>query len=181
MPETVLKILQRTKARRAPANQPGANAGLIDSAEWIAGKPCLSFFAKTGIRRQELIDLDLKDLYIESRYAVLKPHAKRSNRVVFFDQECAQILEAWLSWRQEHKIKSKTLFVGVQGSRISRDAVYETTTEHAQRLGFHNSKSRLHEKFTPHCFRHWFTTWLRRSGCLVQLYKNSGVIPGRKP
>jgi len=32
-------------------------------------------------------------------------------------------------------------------------------------LGFHNSKGLLNEKFTPHCFRHWFTTWLRRAGC----------------
>ncbi|WP_269851035.1 tyrosine-type recombinase/integrase [Methanosarcina horonobensis] len=23
----------------------------------------------------------------------------------------------------------------------------------------------MNEKFTPHCFRHFFTTWLRRSGC----------------
>ncbi|WP_269851034.1 site-specific integrase [Methanosarcina horonobensis] len=69
-------------------------------------------FAKTGIRRQELIDLDLKDLYLENRYAILKPHAKRSNRVVFFDNECAQVLEAWLSWRQENKIRNKALFLG---------------------------------------------------------------------
>ncbi|MDQ1252567.1 MAG: integrase/recombinase XerD, partial [Euryarchaeota archaeon] len=58
---------------------------LIDSAEWIGFKVMFIFFAKTGIRRQELIDLDLKDLYLSNRYAMLKPHAKRSNRIVFFD------------------------------------------------------------------------------------------------
>lgn len=138
---------------------------LIDSAEWIGHKAIFIFFAKTGIRRQELIDLDVQDLYLSRRYAILKPHAKRSNRIVFFDNECAQVLESWLKWRHNHKVKINALFIGVQGGRVSRDAVYEATTEHAQRLGFHNPKGKLNEKFTPHCFRHFFTTWLRRSGC----------------
>jgi integrase/recombinase XerD len=138
---------------------------LIDSAEWICQKAMFIFFAKTGIRRQELIDLDVQDLYVSKRYAVLKPHAKRSNRVVFFDDECSQVLEAWLEWRKAHKVKTKALFIGIKGGRISRDTVYEATTEHAQKLGFHNTEGLLNEKFTPHCFRHWFTTWLRRAGC----------------
>jgi integrase/recombinase XerD len=138
---------------------------LIDSAEWIGFKAMFIFFAKTGIRRQELIDLDLQDLYLSKGYAVLKPHAKRSNRIVFFDEECAQVLESWLSWRKTHKLRNKALFLGVKGSRISRDAVYDATTQHARKLGFHNPEGKLNEKFTPHCFRHFFTTWLRRAGC----------------
>lgn len=140
---------------------------LTDSAEWIGFKDMFIFFAKTGIRRQELIDLDLQDLYLSKRYAILKPHAKRSNRIVFFDDECAQVLESWITWRQKQrpKIREKALFLGVKGARISRDAVYDATTQHARRLGFHNPKGKLNEKFTPHCFRHFFTTWLRRSGC----------------
>lgn len=138
---------------------------LIDSAEWIGHKVIFIFFAKTGIRRQELIDLDIQDLYLSKGYALLKPHAKRSNRIVFIDDECSQVLEQYLNWRKDNRIKTKALFIGVQGSRISRDAVYDATTEHAQRLGFHNPKGKLNEKFTPHCFRHFFTTWMRRSGC----------------
>ncbi len=140
---------------------------LINSAEWIGFKAMFLFFAKTGIRRQELIDLDLQDLFLSKNYAVLKHHAKRSNRIVFFDNECSQVLEAWLTWRQNQrpKIRDKALFLGPMGSRISRDAVYDSTTQHAQHLGFHNPKGNLNEKFTPHCFRHFFTTWLRRAGC----------------
>lgn len=100
---------------------------LIDSAEWIGWKAMFIFLAKTGIRRQELIDLDLKDLFLSKRYAILKPHAKRSNRMVFFDDECAIILERYLVWRQTNKIKDKALFVGIQGSRINRDSIYDAT------------------------------------------------------
>jgi integrase/recombinase XerD len=138
---------------------------LIDSADCICTKAMFVFFAKTGVRRQELIDLDIQDMYIKRNYAVLKPHAKRSNKIVFFDEECVQILEKWLKWRHNHGIKRDALFLGIQGSRISRDAVYDITTEHAQRLGFHNPEGLLNEKFTPHCFRHFFTTWMRRAGC----------------
>ena len=32
-------------------------------------------------------------------------------------------------------------------------------------MGFHNPDSqRLEDHFGPHCFRHWFTTWLLRNG-----------------
>ncbi|AKB51752.1 Site-specific recombinase [Methanosarcina barkeri str. Wiesmoor] len=140
---------------------------LIDSTEWIGFKAMFIFFAKTGIRRQELIDLDLQDLYLSKNYAILKPHAKRSNRIVFFDNECSQVLQEWITWRQNKrpKVHSKALFLGVKGDRINRDTVYDATTQHAERLGFHNPQGKLNEKFTPHCFRHFFTTWMRRSGC----------------
>jgi integrase/recombinase XerD len=37
--------------------------------------------------------------------------------------------------------------------------------KYAKRLGFHNPESpRLEDHFGPHCFRHWFTTWLLRNG-----------------
>jgi integrase/recombinase XerD len=52
-----------------------------------------------------------------------------------------------------------------KGDRINRDTLYGITTRHAQKLGFHNPKGRLNEKITPHCFRHFFTTWMRRAGC----------------
>lgn len=35
---------------------------------------------------------------------------------------------------------------------------------YAEKLGLHDPKGRLDQKFGPHCCRHWFTTWLRRSG-----------------
>lgn len=140
---------------------------LIDSADWIGYKAIFVFFAKTGIRRQELIDLDLQDLYLEKNYAILKPHAKRSNRIVFFDAECSRILEDWITWRQNQrpKIRSKALFLGVQVFRINRDTIYDATTQRAERLGFHNPYGNLNEKFTPHCFWHFFTTWMQRAGC----------------
>lgn len=138
---------------------------LIDSASDIQIKAIFVLFAKTGIRRQELIDLNLRDFNFESNLFRLKPHAKRSNRVLFFDDECKAILLKWVKWRYNHHLKKPYFFIGVQGGRISSDRVYDLTIEHASRLGLHDPKGSASEKFTPHCFRHFFTTWLRRSGC----------------
>jgi len=35
---------------------------------------------------------------------------------------------------------------------------------YAQEIGLHDPEGHLDEKFGPHCCRHWYTTWLRRSG-----------------
>ncbi|WP_440944929.1 tyrosine-type recombinase/integrase [Methanosarcina sp. T3] len=139
---------------------------LINSAEDLQTKTMFLIFAKTGIRRQELIDLDRSDVYPKKNMIILKNHHfKRSNRTVFYDDECGYYLEKWIKWRYNHKTKTPALFTGLQDARISRDRVYDLTTGHAQQLGFHDPEGQLSEKFTPHCFRHWFTTWMRRSGC----------------
>ncbi|AKB79105.1 Site-specific recombinase [Methanosarcina horonobensis HB-1 = JCM 15518] len=139
---------------------------LINSAEDLQTKTIFLIFAKTGIRRQELIDLDRSDVYSKQNMIILKNHHfKRSNRTVFYDNECSFYLDRYIKWRYNHRINKPALFLGVQGSRISRDTVYNITTEHAEKLGFHDPTGRLEEKFTPHCFRHFFTTWMIRSGC----------------
>jgi len=140
---------------------------LVDAPSWIGYKAMFLFFAKTGIRRQELIDLDREDLNLAKNYVILKPHPKRTNRTVFFDEECKQVLKQYLKWKHNHEIKNPALFVGKQGRRITKDTIYEVTIEYAKKCGFHNPdpEGPLCERFTPHCFRHFFTTWLRRSGC----------------
>ena len=43
--------------------------------------------------------------------------------------------------------------------------MYNTIRKWADRYGLYDGKSkRLEERFSVHCFRHWFTTWLLRNG-----------------
>ena len=48
--------------------------------------------------------------------------------------------------------------------RITYHIVRYTVNKHAIRLGLHDTSAGLEQRFGPHCFRHWFTTHLRRSG-----------------
>jgi len=96
----------------------------------------------------------------------LKPHPKRSNYLVFFDDECARILRRWIKTREGYAInlRCKAPFVNERGGRLKRHGVYHAVTKHAERIGLHDSKSkRMEDHFTPHCCRHWFTTHLRRN------------------
>jgi integrase/recombinase XerD len=122
--------------------------------------------AKTGIRRGELLKLDVEDINWQEYSLNLKPTPKRSNRVVFFDDECAILLRRWLNSRSRLNRRTKALFISYNTfERLSGNGLYGALVKHAIRLGFHDVKSlRLEDHFGPHCFRHWFTTWLLRNG-----------------
>jgi integrase/recombinase XerD len=123
-------------------------------------------FAKTGIRRNELLSSDVDDINWVDYFITLKRTPKRSNRVVFFDDECAIVLKRWLKVRKKLNPRTKALFVSYQSlKRFDRNGLYTAVVKYATSVGFNNPDSpKLEEHFSPHCFRHWFTTWLRRNG-----------------
>jgi len=67
-------------------------------------------FAKTGIRRGELLKLDVNNVDWANYSITLKPAPKRSNRVAFFDDECAFTLRRWLRVREKLNPKTTALF-----------------------------------------------------------------------
>lgn len=146
---------------------------LINSVLEIRDKAIMAVFAKTGIRRGELIGIDVGDIDWAENSIKLKKRRKRSNPYVFFDEETAFILGRWLRVRSGYAAPDENaLFIGEQGKRIGRNIVYQLVTEHAGRLGFHEANSeRLEDHFSPHCFRHWFTTHLRRNGLSREFIK----------
>jgi len=139
---------------------------LVGSVMDPRDKAITVLFAKTGIRRSELLKLDVDDIHWEDYSITLKPTPKRSNRVIFFDDECAVVLRRWLRVREKLNPKTEALFVSYQSlNRLDRNGLYTAIVKYAKRLGFHNPESpRLEDHFGPHCFRHWFTTWLLRNG-----------------
>ena len=139
---------------------------LIDSIMIPRDRAIIMLLAKTGIRRGELITIDVADVDMVRLRVKLKPKAKRSNRIVLFDEECARVLQDWLKVRQRYaREEGKALFITESGGRLDRNGVYMAVTRHATRLGLHDmSSDRLEDHFTPHCLRHWFTTFLRRNG-----------------
>jgi len=139
---------------------------LIDSIMVPRDKAIILLLAKTGIRRGELISIDVSDVDLVGLKILLKPKAKRSNRLIFFDEECAKVLQNWLRVRERYaRDDVPALFITETGGRLEDNGVYLAVTKHAARVGLHDEASqRLEDHFTPHCLRHWFTTYLRRSG-----------------
>jgi integrase/recombinase XerD len=122
--------------------------------------------AKTGLRRKELIILDVDDMDWVDQSIRLKPSPKRTNRTVFFDDEAAIILHRWIKPRETRNVKgAKALFINNLGGRLNRNGVYLAVSKPAEMIGLHNPNSdRMDDHFSPRCCRHWFTTHLRRAG-----------------
>jgi len=139
---------------------------LIRSASDIRDKALMCLMAKTGIRRNELINIDLSDINLDEQKIRLKPTAKRSNSVVFFDDEAEDLLRRWLRSRTPRNKKNlPALFIGVRGDRLEARGVDYVIHSHAMRLGLHDPTSdNLEDHFTSHCFRHWLTSNLAHSG-----------------
>lgn len=113
------------------------------------------------------LGIDIDDINWEEHSIQLKPHPKRINLTVFFDDECARVLRRWMNARRNYEIAPdcKALFVGERGERLKRHGVSRVVTRYAEAIGLHNPKSkRMEDHFTPHCCRHCFTTWLLRNG-----------------
>ena len=148
-------------------------AKLINSTLDVRDKAIITLLAKTGIRRKELITLDVDDIDWVDQSIRLKPTPKRTNRTVFFDDETAIILHMWKMARETRNEKDiKALFINNFGTRLNRNGVYLAVTRPAERLGLHNPNSdRMEDHFSPHCCRHWFTTHLRRAGMAREFIK----------
>ncbi len=143
-------------------------AKLINYIMEPRAKAIAMLLAKTGVRKGELMAMDIDDINWQNYSITLKKKAKRSNRVVFFDEECATVLRRWLRMRERLDVPSecKALFVNYNSrNRIDKNRVYEDIVKPATALGLHNPDSdKLSDHFSPHAFRHWFTTWLLRNG-----------------
>ena len=142
-------------------------ARLINLTMGVRDRAIISLLAKTGIRRNELIKLDIDDINWIEQSIRLKPTPKRTNRTIFFDDETAIILHRWIRSSEEtrNKFKTKALFISNKGGRLNRNGVYLAVTRPAEKIGLHDPNSdRMEDHFSPHCCRHWFTTHLRRAG-----------------
>jgi integrase/recombinase XerD len=139
---------------------------LVRSIVSILDRAVVLTLAKTGVRRNELVNMDVDDVDWEKMSIKLKPTAKRSNRLVFFDEETKRVLVEWMNMRRLYATDhSKALFIGRGGGRLDKNNIYEIVVLHAKLVGLHNANSeKLEDHFTPHCCRHWFTTHLRRAG-----------------
>ncbi|MCX9011317.1 MAG: tyrosine-type recombinase/integrase [Candidatus Methanoperedens sp.] len=123
----------------------------------------LLLLAKTGIRRGELLALKIGDISLKHGIIRIPAKAKRSQRSAFIDEELHAALEKYISWRS-HYTRSSRLLINMNGNKIQRDYPNKLIASLAEPLNLHIPRGALCDKLTPHCFRHWFTTWLYRAG-----------------
>jgi integrase/recombinase XerD len=141
-------------------------AMLVKSITQERERAIIMLLAKTGVRRGELLRMEVGDVDLDAGSIMLKPTAKRTNRLVFFDDETKDCLVKWLRAREKYAVPGcDALFISETGRRLDRNRTRDFVLLYATKVGLHDPDSdRLEDHFTPHCCRHWFTTHLMRSG-----------------
>jgi integrase/recombinase XerD len=138
---------------------------LVNYTVDIRDKALIVFLLKTGCRISEALAIDVDELDLEGQSVLLKPKKKRSNRLVFFDDEAESSLRCWLDVRRHRGHESKEAVFVTRNGRMSPHAANYALKKSAIVAGLHDVNStQLEDHFSPHCCRHTWVTWLLKNG-----------------
>lgn len=120
----------------------------------------LMLFLNCGIRRSELVGLNLSDVY-EDRIRVLGKGNKE--RFVYFGSACRKAIDAYLVERNEKVLSdNRALFGSRDGNRISVSAVHRLVKKALLQAGLDSTQ------FSAHKLRHTAATMMLSGGVDVK-------------
>jgi site-specific recombinase XerD len=117
----------------------------------------LAVFLYAGLRRQELLDLQLRDLDLAESALLVRSGKGSKSRCLFVCPSCIQALRQWLAVRP--KTDHPFLFVTDRRRRLGDDGLRKLL-EAARSL----ADLRDHVHITPHALRHAAATRLQQNG-----------------
>ena len=118
----------------------------------------LMLFLNCGIRRSELVGLNLTDVY-EDRIRVVGKGNKE--RFVYFGSACRKAIDAYLEERNQ-KVLNRELFGSRDGNRISVTAVHRLVKKALLQAGLDSTQ------FSAHKLRHTAATMMLSGGVDVK-------------
>lgn len=120
----------------------------------------LMLFLNCGIRRSELVNLNLTDVY-EDRIRVIGKGNKE--RFVYFGTPCRKAIEAYLPVRQQRELSdNRALFGSRDNNRISVTAVHRLVKKYLLMAGLDA------DNFSAHKLRHTAATMMLSGGVDVK-------------
>lgn len=133
--------------------------------ETLRDRLVVELFYSTGMRRAELIGIELSDLDLES--GILRVTGKRNKeRILPLVREVTPHIEEYLRVRQESFPDSDSpfLFLSGSGNKIYETLVYRIITKYL-------SKVSEKVKRSPHILRHTFATHMLNQGADMNAVK----------
>lgn len=123
----------------------------------------LEMLFATGLRVSELSNIKIKDIDFSEREIKIMGKGSKE-RFVFYNKECAIILDSYLKECRSKLLNSKDseyLFINHLGDKL---------TDRGIRLIIDKivKKSCIKSKVSPHTFRHTFATMLLNEGCNIK-------------
>lgn len=170
-PDVTVNLVTLKTSRRLPMvlSEKEVNDVLaLPSKKTIAGhrdQAILELLYSSGIRRQELINLNLVDVDFKS-YTIRVLGKRSKERIVPIGTNAINAVTAWIAKRPIlcHNQNEKALIVNDKGKRIRPDQVYQTVKKYI-------SQVTETQKAHPHILRHSFATHLLDSGANLMAIK----------
>lgn len=164
------KALKTSKKIQIPFSKAEVNSVLdsishSQSFEGIRNKLIIELFYSTGMRRIELIELQLSSFDFSNK--TVKVLGKQNKeRYIPLLESVIQTLKLYLKERQllENATSSSYLFLTKKGVKIYENLVYRIINEYF-------SKASLKTKKSPHILRHSFATHLLNQGANLNAVK----------
>lgn len=111
-------------------------------------------YIKTGIRLNELININREDIDFEKRKITLRITKNKDISFALIDDDFRKILKRYL---EKFKILKGPVFIGKNGRKINKNVL----TQNFNKI---RDKAKLSKRFTIHGFRRYFIDKLRRLG-----------------
>ena len=141
-------ILTNTEARRI-INAPDTSCVL-----GYRDRVIMEVLYTTGIRKQELNNLNLTDVDYHDGFLRIEQGKGRKDRIVPLGRIACRYLENYIKSVRPELIKdplNNALFLSTRGNRISKNMVWEMVKKYAK-------KSKIRKNISPHTFRHTCAT-----------------------
>ena len=129
-------------------------------------KAIFSCLYSSGCRVSELVNLNLKDLSIDFKSAIVFGKGSKE-RKVFFADFAVQVLKTYMLERKTlldtlQNIKEPALFLNQKGKRLTSRGVEYIISRYVEATG-------SYKKITPHTFRHSFASMLVTKGLDIRM------------
>jgi integrase/recombinase XerD len=124
----------------------------------IRNKAIISFLYATGLRLGELLSLNVADLNMDERKALVCTFKRKNHkREVYWDEETHGYLKRWLDVRLQMLVRAglgcEALWISLDTAkkpcRVTKGAIERMIRELREKVG-------MEKKITPHSFRHGF-------------------------
>ena len=165
LPENPVADLEYPKLRKSlpkylTLDQSAALLRAVSGPNQKRDYACLLLFLNCGIRRSELVGLNLSDVY-EDRIRVVGKGNKE--RFVYFGSSCRKAIDVYLPERQKKVLSdNRALFGSRDGNRISVTAVHRLVKKHMLAAGLDATQ------FSAHKLRHTAATMMLSGGVDVK-------------
>ena len=152
LPRTVLSVEEAVRLVEAPD---------VTTPLGVRDRVALELLYATGLRRAELLALDVVDLSTQDRTLRVEEGKGRKGRVVPFGAPAARLTEDYLRWVRpdlaRRRPAERALLLSYRGFRLDPQTLADRVQAAAQR-------ARLERQVTPHALRHACATHMLEAG-----------------